>query len=239
MAYNFVQMRGRAAFLAAQAGAIQANPQPDWGVEINNAVSVVSWESEYNVEAGTVSTVAGMPEYPLPMPMWKYIEEAMYQPNGNIPALPLTQVNEGEIRRVDYMWQAQAVGTPTYFWVTNANKLRLYPPPGISGDVVTFRGSREAPALVNDNDMVVCPGAYHELHPLYAAINFWDTIADAGENGAGDVGKLGRMQKKYDNLLQKLTDWINDDNAAMQRTVVGRSPDRVPLGIYAFRRRGG
>lgn len=236
MAYNFRGMRHRAAFLAMQAGSIQANPQPDWGDAINRAVSVVSWESEYNVETGQVTTINSQPEYSLPLPMWKYVEEAIYQPSGNIPALPLYLVTEGEINQLDYMWMVQVAGTPIYFWVTNSNTLRIYPPPSATGDVITFRGSREAPALVNDTDMVACPGAYHELHPLHAAIEFWSSLVDGGDATAGDTGKLIRMQRKYDDLLQKLTDWVNDDNAALQRTVMPRAPARVPLGAFPFRR---
>lgn len=239
MAYNFVQMRTRAAYIASQAGSMSATPQPDWKVEINNAVSVISWESEYNVETGSVTTIYGQAEYVLPFPMWRTVEMAIYQPQGQIPALPLQLITEQEMNKLDYMWVTQVAGTPIYFWITNSNTLRIYPPAAASGDLITFRGSREAQPLINDFDQVACPGAYHELHPLYAACNFWESLVQEGDvqSGKGDVGVLLRMQRKYDELLEKLTNWCNDDNAALQRTVMSRPAPRVSLGVYLSKRR--
>lgn len=182
---NFADLRQRAAFLAMQVGWSDTAPQPDWSDLVNRALVDFSWETEYNEEEITFASVANQPVYTVPTPYFKTVKDVAYATETTAPRL-LRRTSETDERKTDPLWFTRVAATPVRYLIVMPNVIRLVDMASNSGDTVTMRGTRVAPALENDSDLPGFPDTWHEAIALRAAILHCEPWA------AGDA--LARVQ---------------------------------------------
>jgi hypothetical protein len=227
---NFLQIIERAAFLARAAGATDAMPQPDWRVLANEGAQEFAWQSEYNIETLQVLSVYNAAEYDLVSPEWKYF----YDGASYGTTQELYQITEAQLYRRDRLWLQAQPGLPLFFWTSDADTIRVYPPPSTSGDIMYFRGVRQVPILIADEDVPAIPKVYHRAIAYYAAAEYLQQVLE--KTAQGETSRAERYTEIFSGLVNDCNNWIGDDDAELQRAVTPRSTGRVPLGAYSVRR---
>lgn len=231
---NYAALRARTTFLAAQAGWSDATPPTGYasadlfvGALVNEAYQQLAYDTEYNIETDTFSTVAGQAEYTLATATagqrgYVYVSEALYGTDT-----PLVQANESEIRQGNRMWLLDAGGTPTYYWTSTSGVLRLYQKPtGVA--TVTIRGPREPVPLSDDAHTPTMPGVFHIAICLGAVI----LLAESYLSEEMDLARIGRYEESYALRAGKLKRIAGDaDDSEAQRTVAPRLPRRVSTSL--------
>lgn len=231
---NYAALRARTAYLAAQAGWSDSSPPTGYasqdlfiGALVNEAYQEIAFETEYNIETDTFSTVINQAEYTLASVTsqtraFVILREATYGTDT-----PLHQVSEDEIRRRNPLWLQEAGSTPAFFWTSTSGVLRLYPKPSAVA-TVTVRGPREPLALSNDADLPTMPQAFHIAICLKAVI----LLAESWLAEEMDLARIGRYEESYALRASKLKRHAGDaDDAELQRYVSPRLPGRVAATI--------
>jgi len=227
---NFQALQMRAAFLAARPGFLEARPDPDWASLVNEALSDFSWDTEYNIEEYTFSSVANQGVYPLTTAgdtrSWKYVTDCAYTTNS---ALQIT--TEQTERARDPLWLVRPADTPARFFLSGPSLLRLIPKPSQGGDQVTVRGVREAPVLALSTDVPGIAGTYHEAIAVRAATLHLEQYASSEP----EWGRLTLYRNQYDGEVKDCKRWLAEDDAQLQRRTRRRLPDRIDARSVGFR----
>ncbi len=206
---NFVSLRQRASYLAMQSGWDGVNPQPDWFALVNQALGDFSWDTEYNQEELTITSVANQASYLLPTPYFKTIKDVAYN------TLLLAKSSEADERKIDPLWVIRPAGTPARYLIPGPNVLRIIDIPSTSGDTIDVRGTRFAPALVNDTDAPGFPDTWHEAVALRAAVLHCEPFV----SGDG-VTKLELFREQYAGMVKACKTYLAEDRyGSLQRTV--------------------
>lgn len=215
---NYADLRGRAAFLGQMALNVEENPAADWAALINTAYADFSWETEFNEEQTSFTTVTNQAEYPLPWPYFKAIKECAYisqSQTGN--GLRMTRSSELEESQRDPLWFTRPMGIPSRFLTPRPNVVRLVDMPSTSGDTVTIRGSRQAPPLVNDGDTPLFPDTWHEALALKAAIYYCEPLLDGA-----DAAKLEMYRGQWVGMVAACKAYIGTQRYGVLRRQVQR-----------------
>lgn len=195
-------------------------PQPDWKALVNRGVQDFSWDTEYNYETVTVTTVANTAEYLLSAvgtPMFKFLTECLRDSTQ-----VLYSSDETVERGRNPLWLAAESSPPTRYWMSNANTLRLFPTPD-AVYTITVRGCREAAALSAATDTPVVPGTFHEAICLRAAaLHVEPFMSDEAA-----TKKLDLYRSQYGGLVKACRKALRTENVQKQRYVVPRAPELV------------
>lgn len=222
---NYGQLKLRASRLAKLDGWDHAQPQTDWAVNVNRALYLFSWHAEYLYASYSFVTVAGQAEYPLPNPSdWIRVTDVAY--NG---AQSLDLTDENILRGDNKLWHLAPNSSPTRFFITSPNVLRLYPPPATAGIAVALRGLRADTALVLDTDTPGCPEPFHEGIVLLAAWLHAKTFVRTPE----DVAIVASYYKEAMLHAAECQSYLGKQASPVIQRYVRREPaERLTLGWY-------
>lgn len=215
---NYRELQQRSAFLARQAGSDKVAPQPDWPTLVNRAIQDFSWDSEYNIEEESITSVVNQSTYtidgsasPRPFKSYRVVAYATQSTTPN----NLIFTNENDRYNEDTLWWQRPVGTPNYFLVPASNQIRLFPTPSTAGDTVTIRGTREDVPLVDDTDTPNAPGTYHEAIALRATVLHCEPWVSGD-----DAAKLELFRSQYGGLVRDCMEFLSGNRyARLQRRV--------------------
>jgi hypothetical protein len=214
----FSDMCQRAAFLAKQAGWGEALPAPDWRALVNRGLQDFSWDTEFNEEEATITSVINQAVYTIdtstPPRAYKSFRCVAYATQTTTPMdLPLS--SESDEYNYDPLWWQRPAGTPARYLIPQTNQIRLHPPPSNGGDTITLRGTREAAPLVNDTDSPTFPGTWHEALSLRAAV----LHCEAWVTG-DDVAKVQLYREQYAGMVRACVQFLSSNRyARIQRKV--------------------
>ena len=187
-------LKDRAAYLAKQAGYTEAVPAPDFGVLVNKGYVDWGWDTEFQNDSSTFTTVSNQAEYTLPTPYWKNIREVVY--GTTIALRPSTEADE-YVR--DPLWTQRPMGTPDRYILERPNVIRLVDPPSNAGDTVSFRGTRTPAALSADTDLPLFPDTWHEAIALRAAVLCVESFVSAD----ADVARVQDYRAQYVGMVKE------------------------------------
>lgn len=222
----FLDLRTRAAYLVQLVLRTDVSPSADWPALVNSALTDFSWDTEYNQEEVTFSTVANQAEYTITGQSFKTIKDVAYGTNQ-----ALYKSSESEERRGDDLWYLRTAAQPSRYVVSRGNVVRLIPKPVNSGDIVTVRGTRAAPALSADTDVPGCPDTFQEAIALRAAWLHCQTMA-TDEISAAVISGYDVSYRRY---VADLRLWLSQEryNGQLQRRVSRPRRPRLPVrGFY-------
>lgn len=215
---NFAQLKQRAAFLAQQAGSDSIVPQPDWGPLVNRGVQDFSWDTEYNTEDLSFTSVLNQAAYTLDSSgsprLYKSIKRMAYGTNTTTPQT-IVETSESDMDKADPLWWQRPAGTVVWFLFTEPNVIRLVPPPIASGDTIMVSGTREALALSVETDVPGFPGTWHEAVALRAAVLHCEVwVKDDG------AAKVQLYREQYGGMVRACELFLAGNRyARLQRTV--------------------
>jgi hypothetical protein len=154
---TFAQLKARAELLCSIEGWANVSPSPDWGSLVNQALTIFSDAGAYIPAGENLTTVQGQAEYSLTAPDYCVVLAVTYNAQT-----VLLQSSETLIEELDSLWIDRANGTPERWWLSQPNKVRVWPPPATAGVTMKVRGRRVETTLTNASDTPVAPVAYHE-----------------------------------------------------------------------------
>ena len=226
---QFSDLRMRSAFLAGVAVAAGDVPAPDWPTLVNQAYSDLSWDTEFNEEEVTVSTVSNQAEYTITGAYFKAIKECAYVPASGSGAIRLTHSSENEEKQRDPLWFTRTgTSSPSRFLTPRPNVLRLIDKPNVSGDSVTVRGTRGVGALVNDTDLPAIPDTFHEAIALRAATLYALPLVEMD-----GMPRLEIYREQYQGFVAAIKQWMGGQRySGMRRQVQRGYRGRTPLQGY-------
>lgn len=215
---NFQDLKQRAAFLAQQAGSDKIAPQPDWGPLVNRGVVDFSWDTEYNQEDLTFTSVLNQSNYTLDSGatprLYKTISRMAYGTNTTTPQT-IVETSAADMDKADPLWWQRPAGQPVWWMFTEPNVLRIVPPPINSGDTIAISGTREAAALVNETDVPGFPATWHEAVALRAAVLHCEVWAK--DDGAA---KVQLYREQYGGMVRACELYLAGNRySRLQRTV--------------------
>ena len=215
---QFTDICQRAAFLAKQAGWGEALPAPDWRALVNRGLQDFSWDTEFNEEEATVTSVINQATYAIDSSLapraYKSIRVAAYGTQTTTPRdLPLS--SESDEYSSDPLWWQRPAGTPVRYLLPQTNQIRLVPAPATAGDTITIRGTREAAPMTNDTDAPSVPATWHEALALRAAV----LHCEAWVTG-DDVAKVHFYREQYAGMVRACVQFLSGNRyARIQRKV--------------------
>lgn len=214
---NYSDLQTEIQSLTQFGGFTNISPTPDYAVYANKGLRRFSWDSEYNIEELTFTTVANQFLYTLASPDFRAIHTVWYDSTSR-----LIRGSEDELNLVTPLWRFAASGTPTQFWMQNSQKMMLYIPPSATGTNVIVRGSRVAADMASSGDTPGCPEVYHRAIALFGALELMKRYATQDE--------LAREQAylaEYTHLLNEYRATLRSQNAAYGRRVRRHEISRV------------
>jgi len=155
----------------------------------------------------TFSTVENQATYTLDTPYFHSIKAAAYYYTGNATYVHLTESSETQELLMDPLWFTRPMGTPSRYLTPGANQITLVDPPSNTGDNVTIRGSRQAPALVNDTDLPAFPDTWHEALALKAAYYYTQALVTQ----PADVARVENYLQRYYKLVGECKTYISNE----------------------------
>ena len=215
---QFTDICQRAAFLAKQAGWGEALPAPDWRALVNRGLQDFSWDTEFNEEEATITSVINQATYTIdasPAPRaYKSIRAVAYGTQTSTPRdLPLS--SESDEYSSDPLWWQRSTGTPVRYLLPQTNQIRIVPAPATAGDTITMRGTREAAPMTTDTDAPAFPATWHEALALRAAV----LHCEAWVTG-DDVAKVHFYREQYAGMVRACVQFLSSNRyARIQRKV--------------------
>lgn len=221
---NFGQLKARAAILCKLDGYTEVSPAPDWAALVNRALYLFSWNAEYQMGNYSFVTVLGQAEYTLPTPSdWIRVTDVAYN-----STTPLELTDETLLRRENELWHVAANSTPSRYYISNPNTIRLYPPPSAAGVTVSIRGIRTDAALVNETDTPNCPEPFQEGIALLAA--WLHAKSYARGEAAAVVANYHAEAMAYASDCRLYL--AQQSTPVLQRFVRRSAPERLSLGWF-------
>lgn len=220
---NFEELRARTQALCWAAGWADVQPPPNWGLLVREGHRKFFWEAQCLTSDQTLTTVVDQEEYSLTAPPdWVLVTEVLYGTTSW-----LMQTTEVEIARYEPLWTQTSSSTPTHWWVTDTNKIRVYPAPDTAGVTMYVHGVRLDTDLSSNTDAPSCPAIFHEAIALFAAW-YHGKVYARGE----DFQVLNGYYKEAMELVGRLREFVGgQDLAAFTRNVAPRRVPYVSLGI--------
>ncbi len=215
---QFTEICQRAAFLAKQAGWGEALPAPDWKALVNRGLQDFSWDTEFNEEEATITSVINQALYAIDIGaaprLFKSMRVVAYRTQTTTPQdLPLS--SESDEYASDPLWWQRTPGQPVRFLLPGSNQIRLHPAPATAGDTVTIRGTREAAPMTTDTDVPAFPATWHEALALRAAVLHCEPWV-AGD----DVAKVQLYRQQYAGMVRACVQFLSGNRyARIQRKV--------------------
>jgi hypothetical protein len=215
---QFAEICQRAAFLARQAGWGEALPAPDWRALVNRGLQDFSWDTEFNEEEATISSVINQALYVIDSGatprLFKSVRLAAYGTQTSTPR-SLSLSSESDEAALDPLWWQRPPGPPARFLLPGSNQIRLHPAPAAAGDIVTIRGTREALPMIADTDIPAFPATWHEATALRAAVLHCEPWVSGG-----DIGKVQLYREQYAGMVRVCIQFVSGNRyARIQRKV--------------------
>ena len=205
--------------------------QPVWTTLVNQGVKQFSWDTEYNIEELTLTTVINQAEYTLTSPRWKYFYEVLY---GTELVLELT--SESRLRNYNALWRMQDAGQPVAYFFPMPSKIRLYPKPDTADDTLYLRGIREASPLTNvtpgTTDELPYPEAYHMACAHWAALIYLRKLYGKTKDEqlrAAIADQIAFCEGEYDRIKSEFVYWLATDDAVIVRRTTYPTHDRIRI----------
>ena len=215
---QFTDLTQRAAFLAKQAGWDEAFPAPDWKALVNRGLQDFSWDTEYNEEEATITSVSNQATYIIDATAnprtFKSFRAVAYATQTTSPQ-NMRLTSEGDEAATDPLWWQRPSGTPARFLIPGPNVIRLHPKPNVSGDTVTIRGTRAAAPLALDADVPGFPETWHEALALRAAVLHCEPWATSD-----DAARVQLYREQYAGMVRACVQFLSSNRyARLQRRV--------------------
>lgn len=230
---NFQQIKQRSAFLSQQAGGDKVAPQPDWAPLVNRGLQDFSWDTEYNEEEATVTSVINQAIYIVDTSaaprLFKSVRCVAYGTQTSTPLnLPLSSESDESLQ--DPLWWQRPAGFPARYLLPGPNQIRIVPPPQTAGDTITIRGTREASPLSAEADTPAFPGTWHEAIALRAAVLHCEPWI-SGDDG----GKLQLYREQYAGMVRACIEFLSTSRFAQPQRHVQRPIRRRTYNILSGR----
>ena len=220
---DFLELRDTLKDLVKVGGFADSDPPPDLARYINEAYREVASETEYNFEDTTVTTVSGTAEYALTtagdLRDWTRVTNVLYGTDKN----PLRLTSELEETTLDNKWPQGDAGTPSRYFLSKPNYIRLCPKPD-EAVTVYIHGCRNPAELSADSDVPTLPTRYHEAISLRAAWNYLRRVATGDE--------YSRAKNYLDESREKMAEFQSEKHAQQRivRRLARPTANRVYLG---------
>lgn len=213
---NFTALQAEMTSLVAFGGFSNISPTIDYADYINRGLKQFSWDAEYLVSELTIPSVASQAEYTLAVPDWRAIEEVYYNTNRIMESSP------NEMANLNKAWRNTSAGTPSRYWQTRPNTLRLYPKPATSSVDILIVGTRCEADLSSGSDTPNCPQVFHRAIALRAAVMLMQRYAQNSE-----ASRAASYLNEYKDMVKQLRQEVMSQNAPMARHVRTREQSRV------------
>jgi hypothetical protein len=209
---QFSTIKQRAAFLAQQAGFDMAAPQPDWGALVSRALEDFAWDTEYNEEEATVTSVVNQSKYTIDSGAtprtFRSVRCVAYATQTTSPKNLLLS-SESDESAADPLWWQRPAGAPVRFLLPGSNQIRIVPACQTAGDTITIRGTRTPVALAADTDVPGFPETFHEAIALRAAVLHCEPWV-----GGDDVAKVQLYRVQYAGQVKACIEFLSANRYA-------------------------
>ena len=111
---------------------------------------------EWTLTDTNVTLVAGAVEYVLPADLSRIV--AVELTSGSV----LVSVDTSSMRSITRLYGSRT-GTPTHWAKLSSNTIRVWPQPAGGSDALVLSYHRQAPLLVENDDVPIMPPEYHDI----------------------------------------------------------------------------